>query len=380
MLDVQNLIKQFNVRGAASVHAVDDVSFTIEQGEFFTLLGPSGCGKTTTLRCVAGLERPQSGKIHLRGRAVFDAEERVFVVPNQRNIGMVFQSYAIWPHLTVFNNVAFPLKAAGQRNVKSTHDKVARALDLVGLGGFEERPATQLSGGQQQRVALARALVKEPDLLLLDEPLSNLDTKLRERMRSELKRLQRELGITTLYVTHDQMEGILLSDRIAVMNGGRILQLGKPDEVYERPDSQFVADFMGSTNLLRGILRKEVGAAALAVVETDFGPLLCSFAAALASGSRVVISVRPENIKITKDGASDENNILEGRVKERTYYLGMVEYAIDVLGFELRVRSAADGEINGNGSVRLKLAADKCVAIAVDKGGQSHEPAATVQE
>ncbi len=379
MLDVQNLIKQFKVRGAAAVPAVDDVSFTIEQGEFFTLLGPSGCGKTTTLRCVAGLERPQSGKIHLRGRAVFDARDRVFVVPNQRNIGMVFQSYAIWPHLAVFNNVAFPLKAAGQRNVKSTRDKVARALNLVGLSGFEERPATQLSGGQQQRVALARALVKEPDLLLLDEPLSNLDTKLRERMRSELKRLQRELGITTLYVTHDQMEGILLSDRIAVMNGGRILQLGKPDDVYERPDNQFVADFMGSTNLVRGILRKEVGAAALEVVETDLGPLLCSFAARLASGSRVVISVRPENIKIAKECAPDENNILEGQVKERTYYLGMVEYAIDVLGFELRVRSAADGaEINGNGTVRLRLAADKCVAIAVDKGEQSHEIAATV--
>jgi len=379
MLDVQNLIKQFKVRGAAAVPAVDDVSFTIEQGEFFTLLGPSGCGKTTTLRCVAGLERPQSGKIHLRGRAVFDARDRVFVVPNQRNIGMVFQSYAIWPHLAVFNNVAFPLKAAGQRNVKSTRDKVARALNLVGLSGFEERPATQLSGGQQQRVALARALVKEPDLLLLDEPLSNLDTKLRERMRSELKRLQRELGITTLYVTHDQMEGILLSDRIAVMNGGRILQLGKPDDVYERPDNQFVADFMGSTNLVRGILRKEVGAAALEVVETDLGPLLCSFAARLASGSRVVISVRPENIKIAKECAPDENNILEGQVKERTYYLGMVEYAIDVLGFELRVRSAADGaEINGNGTVRLRLAADKCVAIAVDKGEQSHEIAAAV--
>jgi iron(III) transport system ATP-binding protein len=367
MLDVQNLIKQFSVRGTAAVKAIDDVSFTIEQGEFFTLLGPSGCGKTTTLRCVAGLERPQSGKILLRGRTVFDATERVFVVPNQRNIGMVFQSYAIWPHLTVFNNVGFPLKAAGQRNLKSLRDKVARALDLVGLSGFEDRSAIQLSGGQQQRVALARALVKEPDLLLLDEPLSNLDTKLRERMRAELKRLQRELGITTLYVTHDQMEGILLSDKIAVINGGRILQLGRPDDVYERPSSQFVADFMGSTNLLRGILRKEVHAAALEVVETDLGPILCSFAAGLASGSRVVISVRPENIKIAKESAPDENNILEGKVKERIHYLGMVEYAIDVLGFELRVRSAADGaEINGDGTVRLKLAADKCVAIALN--------------
>jgi iron(III) transport system ATP-binding protein len=367
MLAVQNLTKQFKVRGADSVQAIDDVSFIVEQGEFFTLLGASGCGKTTTLRCVAGLERPQSGKIHLRGRAVFDATDRVFVVPNQRNIGMVFQSYAIWPHLTVFSNVAFPLKAAGQRNLKSLRDQVARALDLVGLSGFEERPATQLSGGQQQRVALARALVKEPDLLLLDEPLSNLDTKLRERMRSELKRLQRELGITTLYVTHDQMEGILLSDRIAVMNSGRILQLGRPADVYERPNSQFVADFMGSTNLLKGVLRKEVRASALEVVETDLGPLLCSFAGGLGSGSQVVISVRPENIKIAKESAPGENNILEGKVKERTYYLGMVEYSIDVRGFELRVRSAAEGaEINGNGTVRLRLAADKCVAIALD--------------
>jgi iron(III) transport system ATP-binding protein len=374
MLDVQRLIKEFNVRGVSAVHAIDDVSFTVEQGEFFTLLGPSGCGKTTTLRCVAGLERPQSGKIHLRGRAVFDAANRVFVVPNQRNIGMVFQSYAIWPHLTVFNNVAFPLKAAGQYSPKSMHDKVARALDLVGLAGFEDRPAPQLSGGQQQRVALARALVKEPDLLLLDEPLSNLDTKLRERMRSELKRLQRELGITTLYVTHDQMEGILLSDRIAVMNAGRILQLGKPDDVYERPNSQFVADFMGSTNILKGVLRKEVRAAAREIVETDLGPILCSFAAGLASGAQVIIFVRPENIKIAQEGAPAENNVLEGKVKERTYYLGMVEYTIDVLGFELRVRSAADGaEINGNGTVRVKLDADKCVAITQTNGVQSDE-------
>jgi iron(III) transport system ATP-binding protein len=287
---------------------------------------------------------------------------------------MVFQSYAIWPHLSVFNNVAFPLKAAGQRNLKSMRDKVARALDLVGLSGFEERPATQLSGGQQQRVALARAVVKEPDLLLLDEPLSNLDTKLRERMRSELKRLQRELGITTLYVTHDQMEGILLSDRIAVMKGGRILQQGKPDDVYERPNNQFVADFMGSTNLLRGILRTPVRLPALEIVETEVGPLLCSFASGSVAGSQVVISVRPENIKITKEIEPGETNILEGRVKERTCYMGMVDYAIDVLGVELRVRAAVDGtEINGNGTVRLKLAADKCTAITLSEGERSDD-------
>src|SRR5882724_5899502 len=325
MLDVQNLIKQFKVRGAAAVPAVDDVSFTIEQGEFFTLLGPSGCGKTTTLRCVAGLERPQSGKIHLRGRAVFDARDRVFVVPNQRNIGMVFQSYAIWPHLTVFNNVAFPLKAAGQRNVKSTRDKVARALNLVGLSGFEERPATQLSGGQQQRVALARALVKEPDLLLLDEPLSNLDTKLRERMRSELKRLQRELGITTLYVTHDQMESMHMSDRVAVMSGGRILQMDRPNEVYERPTSQFVADFMGSTNLINGVLRTSVSGPVAELVDTDLGPLRCSFASPFAAGTKVSISVRPENIKIAAETIFNGDNVLEGRIKDQSVCLGVAD-------------------------------------------------------
>ena len=364
MLEIQNLSKWFNVRGGEAVKAIDEVSFDVAPGEFFTLLGPSGCGKTTTLRCVAGLERPLGGKILLRGRAVFDAGNRVFVVPNQRNIGMVFQSYAIWPHLTVFNNVAFPLKSAGQRNFKILRDKVERALDLVGLGGFEDRPATQLSGGQQQRVALARALVKEPDLLLLDEPLSNLDTKLRERMRSELKRLQRELGITTLYVTHDQIESILLSDRIAVMNGGRILQLGRPGEIYDRPTSEFVADFMGATNLLSGTVRREVRAAAVELVDTDIGPILCTFSERMACGSRVVISVRPENIKLARASRPEESNSIDGRIKERSYYMGLVEYTIDVRGHDLKVRSAADGaEINGDSAVCLKLAPEKCVAI-----------------
>jgi iron(III) transport system ATP-binding protein len=368
MLHVQDLIKRFNVRGAAAVPAIDGIGFTIEQGEFFTLLGPSGCGKTTTLRCVAGLERPERGKIHLRGKAVFDSSTRVFVAPNQRNIGMVFQSYAIWPHLTVFNNVAFPLKSAGQRNFKILRDKVERVLGLVGLAGFEDRPATQLSGGQQQRVALARALVKEPDLLLLDEPLSNLDTKLRERMRSELKRLQRELGITTLYVTHDQMEGILLSDRIAVMNDGRILQLGRPGEIYDRPNNQFVADFMGATNFFNGTLRSEVLGAAVGVVDTDIGPILCSFSERMACGSQVVISVRPENIKLAKENRPEETNSIDGRIKERNYYMGLVEYTIDVRGHELKVRAAADGaDVNGHSAVRLRIAPEKCVAIATQE-------------
>src|SRR5262245_35474260 len=330
MLEIQNLSKSFSVSGDRTVKAIDEVSVNVEPGEFFTLLGPSGCGKTTTLRCVAGLDRPQEGNIQLRGRTVFDSSSRVFVVPNRRNIGMVFQSYAIWPHLTVFNNVAFPLKAGGQRNFKILRDKVERALNLVGLSGFEDRPATQLSGGQQQRVALARALVKEPDLLLLDEPLSNLDTKLRERMRAELKRLQRELGITTLYVTHDQMESVLLSDRIAVMNGGHILQLGRPGEIYDRPNSQFVADFMAATNLLNGTVRREVHTAALELVDTDIGPILCTFSKRMACGSRVVVSVRPENIKFAREGRPEDANAIDGRIKERSYYMGLVEYTVDV--------------------------------------------------
>jgi iron(III) transport system ATP-binding protein len=374
MLEVRNLMKHFRVRDGTLVKAIDEVSFRVEQGEFFTLLGPSGCGKTTTLRSIAGLERPDGGSISLRGKVVFDSRDGIFVVPNQRNVGMVFQSYAIWPHLNVFENVAFPLRASGRRNVNEISDKVERALDLVGLQGFEQRPATQLSGGQQQRVALARALVREPDVLLLDEPLSNLDTKLRERMRSELKRLQRDLGITTIYVTHDQMEGMVLSDRVAIMSGGQILQLGNPHDVYEHPTSHFVADFMGSTNLITGVLRTRVERPSIEVVETEVGPLKCAFSSECETGAKVTISVRPENIHIGSVAMCEDSNVLEGKVKERSFWLGMVEYAIDVRGFEFRVRSIADGgALLSDQNVRLKLMPDKCVAIASSKGGQGYE-------
>lgn len=379
MLEVQELVKRFIVRGGASVSAIDDVSFTIEPGEFFTLLGPSGCGKTTTLRCVAGLERPQRGKISLRGKAVFDSAERVHVDPNHRNIGMVFQSYAIWPHLNVFDNVAFPLRASGRRNAKTIAAKVAWALDLVGLGGVIERPATQLSGGQQQRVALARALVKEPDLLLLDEPLSNLDAKLRERMRSELKRLQRELGITTLYVTHDQVESIQMSDRVAVMNGGRILQTGNPEDVYERPASQFVADFMGTTNLISGTVHAPVIGSGVEFVDTDLGRLKCSFSSAFAKGARVLVAVRPENITIAAEAASGDVNIFAGRIKERSAWQGVADYSVDVNGVELRFRTAINGKAPScSETVRLKLIPEKCVVVSTEKGDVYHEPKATL--
>jgi iron(III) transport system ATP-binding protein len=379
MLEVRNLIKRFRARDGTLVKAIDGVSFKVEQGEFFTLLGPSGCGKTTTLRSIAGLERPDGGSISLRGKAVFDSRGGISVVPNQRNVGMVFQSYAIWPHLNVFENVAFPLRASGRRDLREISDKVRRALDLVGLHGFEQRLATQLSGGQQQRVALARALVREPDVLLLDEPLSNLDTKLRERMRSELKRLQRDLGITTIYVTHDQMEGMALSDRVAIVSGGQILQLGNPYDVYERPGSHFVADFMGSTNLITGIVRTRVERPSIEIVETDIGPLKCAFSSECEAGAKVMISVRPENIHIGSVSLGEDSNVLEGKVRERSFWLGMVEYAIDVRGVEFRVRSIADGgTLLSDQKVCLKLMPDKCVAITASKGGQDHESAASL--
>src|SRR6185312_1340939 len=246
------------------------VSFEVPRGKMFALLGPSGCGKTTTLRSIAGLEKPDAGEISVDGKIVFSAERRIHVPPEKRDFGMVFQSYAIWPHMTVYQNAAFPLRVGRRRlPARQMAEAVARALHIVQLDGLEDRKATQLSGGQQQRLALARALVKQPPLLLLDEPLSNLDAKLRERMRFELKRLQRELRVTTVYVTHDQSEALALSHEIAVMNDGRLMQVGTPRAVYERPASRFVADFVGTSNFIDG--RVLASDAQFVRVETEFG-------------------------------------------------------------------------------------------------------------
>src|SRR3954471_6480927 len=236
-------------RHFAELKAVDDIDLAIEHGEFVTLLGPSGCGKTTTLRMVAGLERNDTGSIVIGGRVVSDAPAGLFVPPDLRKLGMVFQSYAIWPHMTVFDNVAYPLSV---RHVAKAEirERVMTALRLVEMERYADRPAPALSGGQQQRVAIARALVFEPEVLLLDEPLSNLDAKLRTQMGDEFRALQKRLGITSLYVTHDQAEAMALSDRVVVMHGGHILQIGTPEEIYQRPVSRLVAAFFGSPNLL----------------------------------------------------------------------------------------------------------------------------------
>jgi ABC-type Fe3+/spermidine/putrescine transport system ATPase subunit len=309
VLQLRQLSKLFNGQ-----LVVDQIDLTIRRGEFFTLLGPSGCGKTTTLRMVAGLERPDSGEIVLRGRAVASAATRHFDPPEKRNLGMVFQSYAIWPHMTVFENVAYPLDLRGHPRA-TIRARVAEVLELVGLSGLEQRPATQLSGGQQQRLALCRALVYEPDLILLDEPFSNLDAKLREQMRIELKLLQQRLNVTVLFVTHDQLEALSLSDTIAVMNLGRLEQVGTPRTLYDRPRSPFVRDFIGQNVLLNGHVR-EVLENRRAVVGVDGLVSDATVVGSLATdwqpqpGTAVTLAVRPEDIELVAPGTLREGSVL----------------------------------------------------------------------
>jgi len=284
------------------VRAVDGSSLEVKQGEIFTLLGPSGCGKTTTLRMVAGLERPDGGAIIYKGQPVANAARGLFVPPHKRNMGMVFQSYAIWPHMTVFENVAYPLRLRGIKGGE-LRERVERVLALVGMAALIDRPAPMLSGGQQQRVAICRALVYEPDLLLLDEPFSNLDAKLRNQMRVEVKLLQRRLGISVLFVTHDQVEALTLSDRIAVMNEGHVEQEGPPADMYDKPATPFVRDFLGQTVTVRGTLVQPAtgkvgvaianGAAAAATVYC-----LDHSLAEVKPGEVAYVSIRPEDIEV----------------------------------------------------------------------------------
>src|SRR6516225_10002311 len=312
MLSIENLHKAFQAAGQSQVHAVDGINLSVESGRLLTLLGPSGCGKTTTLRCLAGLERPDSGRIVIGDTTVFDSAKRVFVPASDRGIGMVFQSYAIWPHMSVFENVAFPLRVSRARKYSAAEikNKVRGALEMVRLAGLEARASTQLSGGQQQRLALARGLVHQPKVLLLDEPLSNLDAKLREQMRFELKHLQRTLRITTVYVTHDQSEALALSDEIAVFNAGRVAQRGPPQEIYSHPRSHFVADFIGSANFIAGTVSQAEGPDGMAQVATPHGLLRCRFADAVRTGQQVVITARPEDLALFSGPPGDSFNAL----------------------------------------------------------------------
>jgi iron(III) transport system ATP-binding protein len=355
-LGVESLRKTFMLdRGA--VRAVEEISFTVEDGRFFTLLGPSGCGKTTTLRCVAGLERPEGGTIRLDD-AVLSGSGR-FVPTHARDIGMVFQSYAIWPHMSVFENVAFPLRVSQHPpSREETRRLVAEALALVSLEGLEDRPAPQLSGGQQQRLALARALVRKPKLLLLDEPLSNLDAKLRQRMRIELRELQRRLQITTIYVTHDQGEALFLSHRVAVMQGGRIVQEGRPRDLYASPASGFVADFIGDATFLPGEVVED-GVRALG------GTVRCSLSEALVPGAKALLVLRPERVVVRGTPARVPNEFA-GTLRIAAFLGDHLDCIVDVGGTELRARAHATAELRRDQPVWVELPPEYCLAIPDD--------------
>jgi spermidine/putrescine ABC transporter ATP-binding subunit len=299
-----------------SVVAVDHVSFTVEKGEFFTLLGPSGCGKTTTLRIIAGFEVPDTGRVY------FDEEDVTFLKPYKRNTAMVFQNYALWPHMTVYENVAYGLRIRKKElglSESEIRKRVMWALELVKLKGLENRYPLQLSGGQQQRVALARALVVQPRILLLDEPLSNLDAKLRIEMREELRRLQKSLGITTIYVTHDQVEAMSLSDRIAVMNRGRIVQIGTPRELYFNPKNLFVADFLGRSSIYRGEVVVQSGNEVVVRLE-DADITVRGVTPESSLPRKVAVVIRPEIVKVGH--SSDEKDTVVKGVLEFAMFVG----------------------------------------------------------
>lgn len=374
-LEVTDLQKTY-AAGANSHHAVRGVSFRIEPGNFYSLLGPSGCGKTTTLRCVAGLETSDSGVIRL-GDTVM-SEGSTHLPPDRRGVGMVFQNYAIWPHLSVFENVAFPLRVGSEKFSKSEIERrVGESLELVQLGELARRPAVAMSGGQQQRLALARALVRRPRLLLLDEPLSNLDAKLRDSMRTELRALQLRLGITTLYVTHDQAEALSMSDRVAVMSGGVIQQEGTPAEIYQSPKSRFVADFVGRTNLVRAVVLERVDADHVLLKALGTTLVTPSVGVDARVGDIVTLSVRPESIRSHSERPAS-GNIVVGTVSQMEFFGEMHEYHVKLDGVSesLTVRCGAPQAPRTGDQIHLELTMSSCrILESRDTGAASADAA-----
>ena len=347
MIEFRDVTKRYG-----SLLANDHLDLTIRRGELMTLLGPSGCGKTTALRCLTGYVRPDEGRIFLDRSDVTD------VPTHRRELGMVFQNFALFPHMTVHENVGFPLMIRSAPKAERD-DRVAQALRLVRLEGYEGHYPRQLSGGQQQRVGLARALVYRPKVLLLDEPLSNLDAKLREEMRFEIKELQRRLGITAVYVTHDQAEALALSDRVAIMNEGRIEQVGTPDEIYDQPGSQFVADFIGLSDFIEGtVLSVEVEKAMVAAGGLQ---IITPALREAGLGQRVLLFVRPNEIEVLPPGTSQEANVFDARVEKATYLGDTMDYRL-VLGegLEMRVQTDARHRYGSGATVRLRLPRVRC--------------------
>jgi iron(III) transport system ATP-binding protein len=356
-IKIENLFKKFG-----KVAAVNHVWLEVKQGEILTLLGPSGCGKTTTLRCIAGLERPDEGDVIIDGKTMFS---QGFVPPSKREIGMVFQNYAVWPHMRVFDNVAYGLKI--QKLPKNViKKKVAETLESLGLTGLEGRFPGQLSGGQQQRVALARALVGNPKVLLLDEPLSNLDAKLREKMRFEIKSLVRRMGITSVYVTHDQAEAMVISDRVSVMNAGDIVQVGTPEEIYKKPANRFVADFIGTTNFIPGEISELLKERELVYVHAEFGQkMLCKIPdpAMASTNNKVNISIRPEDIEVFTEPREGKDNLFKGTIMHRAYLGNFLYLFVNIDSTMIRVQAPYDMTQKEGEELFLFLDPEKCVLL-----------------
>lgn len=370
MLKLQNLTKFYPPTAASAsqaslVPALRNVSLDIAKGEFFTLLGPSGCGKTTTLQCIAGLENPTTGTIEIEDRVVFCSDRNALTPPNKRGLGMVFQSYAIWPHMTVFENVAFPLRhGPGRCPSGKVRGRVMSALERVQLTEFADRPAPYLSGGQQQRVALARALVSEPSVMLLDEPLSNLDAKLRDAMRVELRELVKSFGMTTIYVTHDQVEALSMSDRIALMDKGEVVQLSTPDVMYLKPRTTFVAEFIGRSNIIAGTVRERGTNGGDGVVEVAFGQVTCPLPENVRASDSVEVIIRPHAIEFIREPSkSAKENVFQGRIISASFLGEFLDIEIEARDARLRVFGNPFERFEAGQPVTFRVPSERCVVL-----------------
>tara|TARA_B100001123_G_scaffold58912_2_gene63576 strand:- start:100 stop:1188 length:1089 start_codon:yes stop_codon:yes gene_type:complete len=348
IVSIKGLEKFFNSdRGV--VRAVQKIDLDVVENDFVVLLGPSGCGKTTTLRCVAGLERPNGGSVEIAGAMVDSADSGQFIPPEKRDIGMVFQSYAVWPHLNVYENVALPLTDGSRRVPKDqVSDRVMESLRLVQLEGLDSRPVTDLSGGQQQRVALARAIVTKPQVLLMDEPLSNLDARLREEMRIELKKIATTAGVTTLYVTHDQGEALSLGDQICVMNEGKILQMGPPEKVYSNPPNLFVAQFVGEMNFIKGAV------SGVDTVKSPIGERRYEFDKPYSVGENVTLAIRPQHIEV-KSLSDNPGENPKGVILTKTYLGDSVLFEVQLSEITIVVKASGDTLIAEGQDVEIIL-------------------------
>jgi ABC-type Fe3+/spermidine/putrescine transport system ATPase subunit len=367
MISIEGLTRVFQTK-SEKVHAIDGVSFEVGAGEMVTLLGPSGCGKTTTLRCVAGLDRPNSGRISINNKIVMSGSETgtpVFIPPQKRNLGMVFQSYAVWPHMTVFQNVAYAL--GGRRLARSEVRRlVMKALAMVKLEAYADRPAPRLSGGQQQRVAIARAIAGNPQALLFDEPLSNLDAKLRADMRNEIRRLQQQVGLTSIYVTHDQSEALTISDWIIVMRNGKIVERGRPTEIYRYPKNIFTAHFIGHTNLIPGKVQNIDKS--YVSVETDVGRLLgIDTNKNLKVGDDVEVSVRPEDMTSVAIADGSPANAISGVIDFSIFAGAIVEAELKMNDRIVQCTFGRDETLSKGEQKTLHFKADDCVVLLADK-------------